>query len=45
MSFKKYLSDLPKQVISSIKHNVASTMETETKTLKEDLLKALEILS
>ena len=44
LSLKKYLAELPKQVIDSIRHNVTLTMETETKTLREELSKCSEIL-
>ena len=36
--------ELPKSVISSIRNNVTSTMEAETKTLREELAKGSEIL-
>jgi hypothetical protein len=35
---------MPKSVINSIRHNVTLTMETETKTLREELSKTSEIL-
>ena len=44
LSLKKYLSELPKRVIDSIRHNVTLTMETETKSLREELSKTSEIL-
>lgn len=44
MSLKKFLSDLPKKVIDSIRHNVTLTMETETKGLREELSKTSEIM-
>jgi len=44
LSLKKYLADLPKKVIDSIKSNVTNTMETETKSLREELSKTSEIL-
>jgi uncharacterized phage infection (PIP) family protein YhgE len=44
LSLKKYLADLPKRVIDSIKSNVTNTMETETKSLREELSKTSEIL-
>ena len=44
LSLRKYLSDLPKKVIDSIKSNVTNTMETETKSLREELSKTSEIL-
>ncbi len=44
LSLKKYLSDLPKKVIDSIRSNVTNTMETETKSLREELSKTSEIL-
>jgi hypothetical protein len=43
-SLKSYLQELPKSVIKSIRNNVTQTMETETKTLREELAKATEIL-
>lgn len=43
-SLKNYLKELPKSVVKSIRDNVAQTMETETKTLREELAKATEIL-
>jgi hypothetical protein len=44
VDLRKYLQDVPKMVISSIKHNVSSTMETEIKFLKDDLTKTFDIL-
>jgi hypothetical protein len=44
MGFKNYLTDLPKMVIDSIRYNVASTMEKDTRTLKDDLYKVVETL-
>lgn len=44
LSLKKYLSELPKQVIDSIRNDVTKTMEDETKTLREELSKCSEIL-
>eukprot|EP00347_Sterkiella_histriomuscorum_P003578 403363751 len=44
LSLKKYLHELPKRVIDSIRHNVTLTMETETKSLREELSKTSEIL-
>lgn len=44
LSLKKYLSELPKKVIDSIRSNVTNTMETETKSLREELSKTSEIL-
>lgn len=44
LGFKNYLSELPKKVIDSIRYNVASTMEKDTKTLKDDLYKVVETL-
>lgn len=37
LSLKKYLAELPKKVIDSIRSNVTNTMETETKSLREEL--------
>ena len=44
ISFRNYLAELPKMVIQSIRHNVATTMESETKGLKEELTKIAETL-
>jgi regulator of replication initiation timing len=44
ITLKKFLSEMPKSVIESIRHNVALTMETETKNLREELSKTSEIL-
>ena len=44
LSLKKYLAELPKKVIESIRSNVTNTMETETKSLREELSKTSEIL-
>jgi hypothetical protein len=44
LGFKNYLSELPKQVINSIRYNVASTMEKDTRALKDDLYKVVETL-
>lgn len=44
LSLKKYLEELPKRVIDSIRSNVTNTMETETKSLREELSKTSEIL-
>jgi hypothetical protein len=44
LSLKKYLAELPKRVIDSIRNNVTNTMETETKSLREELSKTSEIL-
>lgn len=44
LSLKKYLAELPKMVIDSIRHNVTQTMDTETRSLKEELGKTSEIL-
>lgn len=43
-TLKKQLTEMPKQVIDSIRHNVTQTMEQETKTLGEELIKTSEIL-
>ena len=44
ITLRKYLMSLPKQVIDSIRSNVTSTMESETKILREELSKTSEIL-
>lgn len=44
LSLKKYLTELPKKVIDSIRSNVTHTMEVETKSLREELSKTSEIL-
>ena len=44
LGFKNYLSELPKMVIDSIRYNVASTMEKDTRALKDDLYKVVETL-
>ena len=44
LSLKKYLAELPKKVIDSIRSNATNTMETETKSLREELSKTSEIL-
>lgn len=38
------LRDIPRKVIDSMRSNVTFTMETETKILREDLIKTSEIL-
>ena len=43
-TLKKQLTEMPRQVIDSIKNNVTQTMESETKTLREELGKTTEIL-
>lgn len=43
-TLKKQLTEMPKQVHESIRHNVTQTMEQETKALKEELGKTSEIL-
>mmetsp|Transcript_29870 Transcript_29870/g.45646 ORF Transcript_29870/g.45646 Transcript_29870/m.45646 type:complete len:192 (+) Transcript_29870:2193-2768(+) len=43
-TLKKQLTEMPRQVIESIRHNVTQTMEQETKTLREELGKTSEIL-
>jgi hypothetical protein len=43
-TLKKYLQELPKSVIDSIRYNVTLTMESETKSLREELSKSSEIL-
>jgi hypothetical protein len=44
LTLKKFLLELPKKVIDSIRHNVTLTMENETKTLREELSKTSEVL-
>lgn len=44
LSLKKFLAELPKKVIDSIRHNVTLTMENETKSLREELSKTSEVL-
>lgn len=44
LSLKKYLVEIPKKIIDSIRSNVTLTMENETKFLREELSKASEIL-
>lgn len=44
LGFKNYLNELPKMVIDSIRYNVASTMEKDTRALKDDLYKVVETL-
>jgi hypothetical protein len=43
-TLKKQLTEMPRQVIESIRHNVTQTMDQETKTLREELAKTSEIL-
>lgn len=43
-TLKKQLTEMPRQVIESIRHNVTQTMDQETKTLREELGKTSEIL-
>ena len=43
-TLKKQLTEMPRQVLESIRHNVTQTMESETKTLREELSKTSEIL-
>lgn len=43
-TLKKQVTDMPKKVKDSIKHNLTQQMESETKTLKEELGKTTEIL-
>ena len=43
-TLKKQLTEMPRQVLESIRHNVTQTMEQETKTLREELGKTSEIL-
>jgi hypothetical protein len=44
LGFKTDLNEHPKNVIDSIRFNVASTIEKETRALKDDLYKAVETL-
>ncbi len=44
LSLKKYLAELPKKIVDSIRSNVTNTMETEAKSLREELSKTSEIL-
>jgi hypothetical protein len=43
-TLKKQLTDMPAEVRQSIRKHVTQSMETETKTLKEELGKTTEIL-
>jgi hypothetical protein len=43
-TLKKQLTEMPRRVLESIRHNVTQTMEQETKTLREELGKTTEIL-
>ena len=43
-TLKKQLIEMPRKVLDSVKHNVTQTIESETKTLKEELGKTSEIL-
>jgi hypothetical protein len=43
-TLKKQLTEMPGQVRNSIRQHVTQSMETETKTLKEELGKTTEIL-
>ena len=43
-SLKKLLSEMPKQIVESIRTNVTQTIESETKTLKDDLSSTSETL-
>ena len=44
ISIKKQLTEMPQQIMNSIRHNVTQTMDNETRLLKEDLSKTSEIL-
>ena len=44
LTLKKQLSEMPAQIMNSIRHNVTQTMDNETRLLKEDLSKTSEIL-
>ena len=44
MTLRKVLTEMPQQIMNSIRHGVTSTMENETGLLKEDLSKTSEIL-
>ena len=44
MTIKKQLTEMPQQIMNSIRHNVTSTMDHETRLLREDLSKIHEIL-
>jgi hypothetical protein len=43
-TLKKQLAEMPRSITESIRHNVAETMETETKLLKDELNNASEVL-
>ena len=44
MTIKKQLTEMPLQIMNSIRHNVTQTMDNETQKLKEDLTKIDDIL-
>jgi len=44
MTIKKLLTEMPQAIMNSIRDNVTSTMDNETRLLKEDLSKTSEIL-
>ena len=44
MTIKKLLTEMPQQIMNSIRHNVTTTMDSETSLLKEDLSKTSDIL-
>ena len=41
---KKELENIPKKIVESIKHNVAKTIDNETKALKDEIARLVEIL-
>ena len=43
-TLKKQLTEMPAQIMNSIRHNVTSTMDNEIRLLREDLSKTSEIL-
>ena len=38
VNLRNFLSKLPKDIMKALRHNVTATMETETKTLKGELV-------
>ena len=44
LSLRTHLGEMPRMVIESIKYNVISTMESETRSLHEELTKATKVL-
>ena len=44
-SLRKVLSEMPKQIVESIRTNVTQTIESETKSLKDDLSQTSETLA